>query len=118
MIDALYSFGYDTCRMDNMPSPQYIIQQTDTFALWLRKLRDFQAKAAIIRRLNRAAKGHLGDVKSVGNKIFEMRLAIGPGYRLYFLHRNHSILLLLCGGDKSSQKQDIEHAKQLADTIQ
>jgi len=68
MIDALYSFGYNARRMDNIPSPQYIIQQTDTFALWLRKLRAFQAKAAIIRRLNRAAKGRLGDVKPVGVK--------------------------------------------------
>jgi len=103
--------------MVRVAATHYLIQQTDTFAGWLRKLKDIQAKAAIVRRLNRVANGHLGDVKSVGGKVFEIRLSTGPGYRLYFIHRGEAIVLLLCGGDKSSQKQDIEYAKQLAGTI-
>jgi len=104
--------------MDNGSPSRYTIQQTHIFAAWLRKLRDLQAKTAVIRRLNKAAKGHLGDVKPVGGKVFEMRLDTGPGYRLYFIHQGQSILLLLCGGDKSSQQHDIERAKQLAENIQ
>jgi len=104
--------------MDNNSLPCYTIAQTSTFATWLRKLKDTQAKAAIIRRLNRAAKGHLGDVKAIADKVFEMRLTMGPGYRLYFIHQGSTILLFLCGGDKSSQKHDIERAKQLAENLQ
>lgn len=92
----------------------YTIRQTDTFALWLAKLRDMQAKAAILRRLVRAQGGNLGDVKSVGGDVSEMRLDIGPGYRIYFTRRNKILVLLLCGGDKSTQTRDIELAKKLA----
>jgi len=96
---------------------QYVVHQTDTFGTWLAKLRDVQAKAAIVRRLERVAKGNLGDVKSVGDGVFEMRLTLGPGYRLYYTHRAQAIVLLLCGGDKSSQQQDVALAKQLSGAI-
>ena len=58
--------------------------------------------------------GNLGDTRSVGDGVSEMRLHYGPGYRLYFLHRGETVIVLLCGGDKDSQDRDIEHAKQIA----
>lgn len=96
----------------------YLIQQTDTFKNWLVRLKDIKARTAIIRRVARAKGGNLGDVKSVGAGISEMRLAVGPGYRLYFTRRGEVIVVLLCGGDKSSQSRDIELAKKLAGEIQ
>lgn len=95
-----------------------VIQQTDTFSRWLRALRDLQAKAGILRRLSRAHAGNLGDVKSVGDGVSEMRVDIGPGYRLYFTRRGDALILLLCGGDKSSQTRDIMLAKKLAGEIE
>lgn len=91
----------------------YTIRQTDTFALWFTGLRNMQAKAAILRRLVRAQGGNLGEVKPVGGDVSEMRLDIGPGYRLYFTRRDEILILLLCGGDKSTQSRDIELAKKL-----
>jgi len=99
------------------PVAPYTIEQTETFAVWFRKLRDVQAKAAIVRRLDRAAAGNLGDVKSVGDGVFEMRLMQGAGYRLYFSRRAQTIVLLLCGGTKASQQQDIESARKLAGEV-
>lgn len=65
-------------------------------------------------RLDRARAGNLGDVKSIGSRVFEMRVDVGPGYRLYYTHRDKTILLLLCGGDKSTQSRDIKRATVLA----
>jgi putative addiction module killer protein len=92
----------------------YTIQQTQIFAKWLTALRDARAKAAIILRLDRVRAGHLGDVKTLGNGVFELRVEVGPGYRLYFTRRGISVILLLVGGDKSSPTRDIKRAKQLA----
>ncbi|MBF0436937.1 MAG: type II toxin-antitoxin system RelE/ParE family toxin [Magnetococcales bacterium] len=92
----------------------YTIQQTDTFAHWLAELRNMQGKAVILRRLVRAQGGNLGDVKSVGGNVSEMRVDIGPGYRIYFTTRDRTLILLLCGGDKSTQSRDIELAQRLA----
>lgn len=88
----------------------FTIQQTDTFTSWFTALRDARAKARIIMRLDRARAGNLGDVKSIGSRVFEMRVDVGPGYRLYYTHRDKTILLLLCGGDKSTQSRDIKRA--------
>lgn len=96
----------------------YFIQQTDTFSCWLSRLRDLKAKAAIIRRVARVREGNLGDVKPIGDGVSEMRLDVGPGYRLYFTRRGEVVVVLLCGGDKSSQSRDIELAKKLAGDIQ
>lgn len=92
----------------------YTIQQTHIFANWFTALREARAKAAIILRLDRVRAGHLGDVKTLGNSVFELRLDVGPGYRLYFTRRGTSVILLLVGGDKSSQTRDLKRAKQLA----
>lgn len=96
----------------------YIIQKTDTFDRWLSRLKDTKGKVAILRRISRAKQGNLGDVKPVGEGIAEMRLDVGPGYRLYYMRRGDVVILLLCGGDKSSQPRDIELAKKLAGEIE
>ncbi|MBN6772600.1 type II toxin-antitoxin system RelE/ParE family toxin [Pseudomonas granadensis] len=91
----------------------YLIQQTATFQAWHRSIRDLQAKVAIARRIDRASTGNLGDAKSVGDGVSEMRLDIGPGYRVYFTIRNGAVIILLAGGDKSSQSADIRRAQKL-----
>lgn len=88
----------------------YIVQQTEDFAKWRIALKDLQAKTAIRRRIDRAEAGNLGDVKSVGASISEMRIDVGAGYRAYFTIRDRRIVFLLCGGDKSTQKGDIRKA--------
>lgn len=90
------------------------ILQTETFRRWLSGLRDDQAVVRITARLRRASQGNLGDVHPVGNGVSEMRIQYGPGYRLYFVRRGSDMVVLLCGGDKSSQRRDIERAKQIA----
>ncbi len=92
----------------------YEIRSTAIFDKWLSRLRDRQAVLAIAQRLTRAAAGNLGDVKPVGGGIREIRIFTGKGYRLYFTMKGEKIILLLCGGDKSSQQKDIEKAKAMA----
>ncbi len=88
----------------------YHLRQTDTFAKWLGGLRDAKAKARILARLESARLGNLGDAKTLGGGIREMRVHVGAGYRVYFVQRRGT-LLLLCGGDKASQQRDIERAR-------
>ncbi|HEY6981027.1 type II toxin-antitoxin system RelE/ParE family toxin [Reyranella sp.] len=88
--------------------------KADSFDSWLGQLRDRQGKARILDRIERLARGNPGDVKPVGGGISEMRIHHGPGYRVYFIERGPLVIILLCGGDKSTQKRDIERAKALA----
>jgi len=81
------------------------------YATWLRELRDRQARARIMARLNRVRLGNLGDCKAVGEGVFELRMPFGPGYRLYFAREGEAVVLLLCGGEKDSQQRDIERAR-------
>lgn len=90
------------------------IRQTEVFGKWLRKLRDATAKAKIFVRIDRLALGNPGDVRPVGEGVSEMRIDYGPGYRIYFKAKGDSYVLLLVGGDKSTQADDIETAKRLA----
>lgn len=90
------------------------LRRTATFAAWLKNLRDDRAFAQITRRLDRLAQGNPGDVRAVGGGVSEMRIDYGPGYRVYFLRRGTTIVVLLCGGDKSSQDRDIRSAKAIA----
>jgi putative addiction module killer protein len=90
------------------------LAETAVFSRWLSGLKDHRAKAAIIFRLRQVAAGHWGDAKSVGGGVTELRWHIGPGYRVYFTRRGAHIVLLLAGGDKSSQAKDIAKAQKLA----
>ncbi len=90
------------------------IRRTDEFDKWLKKLRDGQARFKILTRISRLSFGNPGDVKPVGEGISEMRIPYGPGYRVYYTQRGDQIVILLIGGDKSSQDGDIAKAKELA----
>ena len=92
----------------------YEIRRTETFSKWLDRLRDARARVRVLSRLTRAEEGNLGDTKPVGESVSEMRIDYGPGYRVYFTKRRKAIIVLLIGGDKSSQEQDIKRAIQLA----
>lgn len=92
----------------------FTILQTDVFAAWLRTLKDRRAQAKIAARIVRLRSGNPGDVKPVGEGVSELRVPEGPGYRVYFVKRETTIVLLLCGGDKSTQRADIIEAKRLA----
>ena len=90
------------------------VRQTATFRGWLLGLRDLRARTQIIRRIDRAEAGNFGDVAPIGEGVSEMRIHQGPGYRVYFVQRGQTLILLLCGGDKSSQPTDIRRALQMA----
>jgi putative addiction module killer protein len=90
------------------------LRETDVYARWFARLRDHEARARILSRIRRLLLGNPGDVKPVGEGISEMRIDYGPGYRVYFTRRGSSLIILLAGGDKSTQARDIESAKHLA----
>jgi len=90
------------------------IEKTEAFAEWLRALRDPRAIARIAVRIDRLAAGNPGDVRPVGEGVSELRIDYGPGYRVYYIQRGAVLVVLLCGGDKSSQRADILRAKSLA----
>ena len=90
------------------------IIKTDIFDAWLTQLRDHRARAKIMVRMARLGMGNVGDVKPVGAGVSEMRINYGPGYRVYFMRRGPVVVVLLCGGDKTSQQQDIAQAKRIA----
>lgn len=87
--------------------------KSDAFDEWLENLRDERAKARIIARLDRLAAGNPGDVKPVGDGVSELRINYGPGYRVYYMQHGAELIVLLCGGDKSTQDKDIRKAKEI-----
>jgi putative addiction module killer protein len=93
------------------------IRRTDVFIKWLKILNDSNARFRIYQRIERLANGNPGDVKPVGEGVSEMRIDYGPGYRVYYKDTGKEIIVLLCGGDKSTQSRDIENAKKLAKEI-
>jgi len=90
------------------------IRKTDHFAKWIDSLHDIRARARILARIERLAAGNPGDVKAAGEGVLEMRIDYGPGYRVYYKQHGRSIVILLAGGDKSTQDRDIKTALRLA----
>lgn len=90
------------------------VRQTDIFANWFSRLRDRRAKARVQARIDRIETGNFGDVAPIGEGVSELRIHYGPGYRVYFVQRSPVIVILLSGGDKSSQNADIIKAKEIA----
>ena len=93
------------------------VRQTDVFAAWFAGLRDREARARITARIRRLSLGNPGDVKPVGSGVSEMRIDYGPGYRVYYVARGDSVVVLLCGGDKRQQDRDITRALELAKEV-
>ncbi len=91
----------------------YEVKTTKTFSKWLSKLKDMKGRIAIARRIERIGYGNFGDVKSIDASISELRITTGPGYRVYFTIKEEKIIILLIGGDKSSQSKDIEKAQEI-----
>lgn len=92
------------------------IRKSSTFDGWLNGLRDVASRARILVRIDRLAAGNSGDHKSVGDGVMELRMTFGPGYRVYYMQRGELLIVLLAGGDKSSQPSDIAKAKIIAAT--
>lgn len=93
------------------------IRRTDSFIDWFRRLKDVGARARIAKRLARLEDGNFGDHAGVGEGVMELRLHFGPGYRVYYVERGAALVILLAGGDKSSQADDIEKAKALTKEV-
>ncbi|MHB8882689.1 MAG: type II toxin-antitoxin system RelE/ParE family toxin [Thermodesulfovibrionales bacterium] len=93
------------------------IRKTETYARWLDGLRDIHARARVLARVERLSTGNAGDVKPVGEGVSELRVNYGPGYRVYFTKRGRTVVILLAGGDKSTQAVDIKTALRLAQNL-
>ena len=93
------------------------VRQTAEFSDWLCRLRDANAVARIVGRIRRMELGNPGDARSVGGGLIEMRIDYGPGYRVYYVLRGTHLVILLCGGDKRTQRRDIERARKLAERL-
>ena len=94
------------------------VRKTEVFSSWFNNLRDKRAKARIQARIDRVEVGHFGDVTPVGEGVSELRIFYGPGYRVYFVKQGLAVVILLSGGDKSTQNTDIVQAKELAKQIE
>lgn len=92
----------------------YLVKETLLFSKWLSKLKDIQGKVSIIRRVDRIKLGNFGDYKSLGDNVSELRITVGAGYRVYYTKHKEEIIILLVGGDKSTQANDILKAKSMA----
>ena len=93
------------------------VRQSVEFATWLRRLKDSAAAARIVARIRRLELDNPGDARSVGGGVTEMRIDHGPGYRVYYVKRGPEVVILLRGGDKHTQRRDIEQAQQMAEQI-
>lgn len=94
------------------------IKQTETYLKWEKRLKDRKTRAVIAARIFRFANGLYGDVSPVGEGVSELRIHYGPGYRIYFSQKGSAIVILLCGGNKSTQQQDIEKAKKMVKEVE
>jgi putative addiction module killer protein len=108
-LDKLYPAGYSRVMLE--------IRKTEIFVNWLDSLRDGQSRARVLVRIERLIAGNPGDVKPVGEGVSELRINYGPGYRVYYKQQGQTVVILLAGGDKRTQSQDIQIALQLARTL-
>jgi putative addiction module killer protein len=92
----------------------YDVETTEEFDAWMNSLRDIDAKGVIAKRITIMTTGSIGETRSLGGGLFEAKIRYGPGYRLYFINRGGRIIVLLCGGNKTTQQRDIKRAKELA----
>jgi len=92
---------------------KYTIKETELFSKWLKKLKNIRAKVSIIRRIERMKLGNFGDHKGISENLSELRITTGAGYRVYYTIKNNEIVILLVGGDKSTQTNDIKKAQEL-----
>lgn len=92
------------------------IIRSETFSDWLSSLKDSRARSRVLARIDRMKEGNFGDSEPIGDGLSEARIHYGPGYRVYFMQQGDVIVVLLCGGDKSSQSKDIKQAKRIAKT--
>lgn len=106
----MYSIEYDLWM--------YSVKTLPAFDIWLTGLRDPMARLRLARRLEKAQQGNLGDIKPVGEGVWEMREFFGPGWRMYYVARGDVLIVMLGGGDKSTQHADIARAKVLAATVE
>jgi putative addiction module killer protein len=93
------------------------VRKTEQFESWVRDLRDLRAKAKVLARVSNMELGNFGDCKPVGSGVSESRINYGPGYRVYFIQRGEKVVVLLCGGDKSTQQRDIDAAISIAQDL-
>lgn len=103
--------------MDTKNLVNYQVVKSRIFLRWLKGLRDRRAQARIAIRIDRMEEGNLGDHKAVGQGVSEMRVPVGKGYRVYYTIRDNRLVILLCGGDKSSQQQDIKLAQRMVSEL-
>jgi putative addiction module killer protein len=96
----------------------FVLEETLEFAKWLKKEPDRKGRAMIVDRLKRAANGNFGTIRSVHGGVFEMKIDHGPGYRVYYFQHGKQLVILLCGGDKRTQKADIAYARRLKEEIE
>ncbi len=96
----------------------FTVRQTQEFQDWLDDLKDKKAQLRIVARLRQAEAGNLGDWKPVGNEVSEMRVDFGPGYRLYFTKRQNILVVMLAGGDKSTQARDVKRAQKILQQLE
>jgi putative addiction module killer protein len=96
----------------------YTVKQLDEFSAWLKSLKDSLTRQRLIKRLRKAQLGNLGDVERVGEGVFEMREHFGPGWRMYYIHHGELLIVMLGGGEKSTQQADIRRALALAKTLE
>ncbi len=97
---------------------EYVVHETAQFSAWLERLKNISAKIAIARRIQRIKKGNFGDHKRIDSHLWELRLSLGAGYRVYYTVQENRIILLVNGGDKSTQKKDISTARILLKEMQ
>ncbi len=109
MLARVSLMGYSQSMID--------VRTTAVFDAWLRTLRSGTARAIIAKRIARLARGLFGDVEAVGEGVSELRIHHGPGYRIYLIRQGSTVIVLLCGGDKSSQGRDIIRAKEIAQDL-